>query len=169
MFQVISEFGTISSGAGDETFPEPAATFVQALGVCSLDVLGFVPLGCVFREANFSQRVLVKVCGPPVLIALLWCRDVLQSRNTAMTTATKRLVMLLLEVALPNIATSLVQMLVCDSFDDGAFLRADLTVPCNGSNRRREWVMFTAVSLAVYSFGGTPILFIIHHTNLIHQ
>ena len=33
MRQVISEFATISNGAGDEVYPEPARTFVRVLGV----------------------------------------------------------------------------------------------------------------------------------------
>ena len=39
--QVVSQFATISSGTGDSSYPEPAATLVRALGMTNLDILGF--------------------------------------------------------------------------------------------------------------------------------
>ena len=155
--QVISEFATISSGTGDEAYPEPAATFVRALGVTRLDAFGFVPLGCVV-SSNFYHRVLLKVCFPPVAIAVLWLLNALMSSKTFAMTA-KRLTLLLLEVTLPSTMTSLIMVFVCDSFYDGAFLRADLMLSCDGSNRHRvQWVVFALISLTVYSLGGAPIL-----------
>jgi len=67
-----------------------------------------------------SPTSIVQVCCPPVIIALLWCRSALLGQSSNAATTTKRLTLLLLEVTLPSIATSLVQMLVCDSFDDGS-------------------------------------------------
>ena len=40
-----------STGA-DSAIPEPAASLVQTLAVANLDIAGFVPTGCVFRNAN---------------------------------------------------------------------------------------------------------------------
>ena len=112
--QVISEFATISNGTGDETYPEPARTFVRALGVTNLDVLSFVPLGCILRETNFCHKALLKAISPPVVIALLWVYPLVMAfrglPSLASNTA-KRLTLLLLEVTLPNIATTLVQVL----------------------------------------------------------
>ena len=45
-------------------------------------------------------------------------------------------------------------LVVCDSFDDGSFLRADLSISCNDSNRRMSWVVFAIISLTIYLLGG---------------
>ena len=100
----------------------------------------------------------MQVCCPPVIVALLWCRSALLGQSSNAATTTKRLTLLLLEVTLPSIATSLVQMLVCDSFDDGSsYLRADLTLSCDGSNRRVQSVVFALILLAIYSLGGAIV------------
>ena len=44
-WQVMSQFATISSGKGDGSYPEPAATLVRALSVANLDILGFGACG----------------------------------------------------------------------------------------------------------------------------
>jgi hypothetical protein len=127
--QVVSEFATISDGTGDEAFPEPARTFVRALDVTNLELFGFVPLGCLLRGSNFYHKALLKAITPIVLIALLWCYPLSMALRGIPSTAkdnAKWLTLLLLEVTLPNIATTLVQML-------GSFLRA-LVVASLGCN-----------------------------------
>ena len=39
-------------------------------------------------------------------------------------------------------------------FENGAFLTAQLTIPCDGSEHRAYWVSFSAVALATYALGG---------------
>jgi hypothetical protein len=126
LLQVVSEFATISRGAGDEGYSEPARTFVRTLGVTNLDFLGFVPLGCVFRSnfgddfGNFYHRALLKVIAPPCVIAILWCYPLsmaLRGIPSNAKNSAKRLTLLFLEITLPNIATTLVQIL-------GAFVLA---------------------------------------------
>ena len=142
-----------------------------------------VPLGCVLRHTSFYHTVLFKAVAPFVAVALLWCYPLgmrlLLGRSTKSTMITvKRLSLLLIEIVLPSIATSLVQVclrdcacvcvfghcsygasrrqvFVCDSFDGKAsFLRAQLTIHCDGSDGRARWVSFAAVALAVYVLGG---------------
>ena len=114
--QVISEFATISSSTGGGSYPEPAATFVRALAVTNFDILGFVPLGCLIRNTNFFHQVVFKTIFPPVAVGLLWCyplSNALRGKpNDAAIITVKRLTLLLLEVTLPGIATSLVQVYV---------------------------------------------------------
>jgi hypothetical protein len=47
----------------------------------------------------------------------------------------------------------------CSEFDDGWFLRAELTIPCNGSARRQKWVAIASLLLAVYPIGVPLLLF----------
>jgi len=131
---------------------------VRALGVTNLDVLGFVPLGCVFRNTNFYHKVLFQTISPVAIIALLWCYPILcalcgKSREVA-TRTVKRFALLLLVVCLPSISTSLIQVLVCDSFEDGSFLRAQLTLSCSDSEWRTQWVAIALVGIVAYPIGG---------------
>ena len=184
--QVIAQFATISSGTGDGSYPEPAATLVHALSLANLDIVGFgalrsvasvlcllsliayrllfaVPLGCVFRGASFYGKVLLKSTAPLGVLVLLACYPltyVLRGLpSEAATMTVKGLAMLFLELTLPNITTSLVQMFVCQQFDDGAFLSEMLTIPCNDSQRRALWVAFASVALVAYAL-GVPLLFV---------
>ena len=181
---MISQFATISSGTGEGTYPEPAASFVRALAMSNLDILGFgefvvvscrlyltiavthsslqrtqkVPLGCIVRGSSFYHAVLFKTSAPVVIIVLLWCYPMSKSlrgqSSAAATRTVSRLVLLLLEVCLPNISTSLVQVFVCDIYEDKWFLRAQLSLPCNSSNRRIHWMIVAIIALVAYPVGG---------------
>ena len=79
----------------------------------NLDVLGFVPLGCVVRQANFHHKAFFKVLAPPFVITLLWCYPLsmaLRGIPSSANNRAKQLTLLLLELMLPSIATTLVQM-----------------------------------------------------------
>lgn len=157
-YQVISQFAVISSGTGGETgYPEPAATFVRVLSVTNLDVVGFVPLGCIFRS-SYYHTALFKSSFPPLAIALLGCyplSNALRGRSSdAAWRTVKGLVMLLLEISLPSVTTSLVKVLLCDQYDHGWFLREQLSLPCNDSERRIGWKLFAALGLVAYPVGG---------------
>ena len=158
MSQVISQFATISSDAGEGSYPEPAATFVSALSLTSFEFLGFVPLGCVASGVTFYHKVVFKVTAPAGIIILLWCYPLYYSMrglpNTAEKTKLKGLAMLLLELVLPTISTSLVKDFVCQQFDSGAFLAEELTTRCDDSTQRALWVAFASISLVVYVLGG---------------
>ena len=67
----------------------------------------------------------------------------------------KGLAMLLLEITLPSIATSLVQVFICTRFDHGAFLNEMLTLSCDNSDQRIHWVVFASLALVIYVVGGT--------------
>ena len=118
---------------------------------------GFVPLGCVLR-ANFYHTVVVKASFPIVIIALLSCYPLSKALrgepSDAATRAFKRLSLLLLELTLPSIATSLIQVFNCQEFDNGSFLREQLTLECGNSEGRALWVAFASIALVVYILGG---------------
>ena len=81
----------------------------------NLDFLGFVPLGCVVRHTNFCHKALIKAVAPPIVAALLWCYPLIMALRDIPSEATntvKRLALLLIEITLPNIVASLVQVLV---------------------------------------------------------
>ena len=92
----------------------------------NLDVLGFVPLGCVVRGATFYDKTAIKASFPFIVIILLQFFPLskrLRGEEPGEATRTvKRLTLLLLEVTLPSIATSLVQVHlqrhICNLFFD---------------------------------------------------
>ena len=55
--QIISEFAAISKSTGESggTYPDPASTIASVLDAANLDVLGFVPWGCVLPSVGFYQ------------------------------------------------------------------------------------------------------------------
>ena len=117
LLQVISQFATISSDTGASSYPEPAATFVWALSATNFAILGFIPLGCIAGSMTFYDKTAFQVSAPLVIIALFWCYPLynwLLKRPSAMAvTKAKERSMLLLELELPGIATSLVQVFKC--------------------------------------------------------
>ena len=117
-----------------------------------------VPLGCVAADTTFYHKACAKAGFPVVAIALLWCSPLISAlRGKPTQDATKRakkLALLLLELMLPSITTSLVQIFVCDSYGNGDFLRAALTIPCDRSAQRNSWIIFAAFALVAYVLGG---------------
>ena len=156
--QVISSFQSISSETGEKTpFPDPAGTFAAALGVSNLDVFSFISLRCMVPETNFYTVLLVKTVGPFCFIALLFCYPLAcciarrPHRQAWQTSA--RFSLLCLEIVLPSITTTIVQTLVCDSYDNGSFLRAELSTACDDSLHRKKWVYYAWLMLLAYPAG----------------
>ena len=48
-----------------------------------------------------------------------------------------------------------------ERYDDGAYIRAQLTLACGSSDRRRAWKMYAYFALAVYPFGVTSMMFFV--------
>ena len=158
LLQVISQFATISSDAGASSYPEPAATFVRTLSATNFAILGFIPLGCIAGSMTFYDKTAFQVSAPLVIIALFWCYPLynwlLKRPSDMAVTKAKERSLLLLELVLPSIATSLVQVFGCTEFDDGSFLAESLTLACDDSDERVFWVLFAGISLTVYILGG---------------
>ena len=124
----------------------------------NFEFLEHLPLGCVASGMTYYHKVAVKVSSPVVIIVLLWCYPLSkalrgQSSEEASRTV-KRVMLLLLELALPSITTSLIQVFLCTRFDNGSFLREELTLACDDSSGRALWVAFAAIGLVAYPICG---------------
>ena len=149
-------------------------------------MLGFVPLGCLMIDGNFYHRVLMKAMFPVGIILLLQCyrlgKLVCGNFSDSAGRTVKQVTFLVLELTLPTITTSLIQVFVvrsihcfisgcyfphrfsssrtqpslqCDQFENGPFLRAQLTLSCDRSfDHRTSWVVFAAVALVAFLLGG---------------
>ena len=157
--QVISSFRAISNETGEKVpFPDPAGTFAAALGLSNLDVFSFVSLRCMVPETNFYTVLLVKTMLPFCMIALLFCyplaRCVARRPHRQAWHTSARFSLLCLEVVLPSITTTVVQTLICDQYDNGSFLRVELSNACDDSPHRKKWVYFAWLMMIVYPIGA---------------
>lgn len=156
--QVISAFSAISSKTGEKiTYPQPAGTVAAALGISNLDIFSFVSLRCMVPRTTFYTVLVMKTIGPFCVIALLFCFPLAcysarrPYRGAWHTSA--RLSLLCLEIVLPSVTTTVMETLVCDEFDDGFFLRSQLSIACDGSPNRTTWVLYACLMMLVYPVG----------------
>ena len=165
--QTLSEFSIISANTdnGDGGFPEPAATFSRLLGVANLDVIAFIPIGCVWPDATFHSKLVAKTLGPIVLIALLWIRPAVhtitsadQVRQDQSARVSAKYSLLLLEIFLASISTTIIETFVCTEMDGEYFLNAELTLRCDGSPKRISWTIYAGFALALYTAGQSFML-----------
>ena len=122
-------------------------------------------MGCVLPNTDFYFSILVKTVGPLVVVGLLWLYPTLYvvtrtPRGHATQFATEYS-LYLFEILLPSVSTTLSQALVCDRFENGWFLRAQLTLPCDDSPRRRHWVVWTSVAIVAYPICVPFFLFLV--------
>ena len=103
-----------------------------------------------------------------ILLMWLWpaicrirCKPHIQGARIA-----AKLTLLGLEMITPSVTTSILQTFACDEYDDGWFLRAELTIQCGRSNaHRRLWLFFAGLMVAVYPFGVPMLLFSLMYTH----
>ena len=115
------------------------------------------PLSYLTRPVGPSVRQVIKTIGGLVPIVLLWLLPLFyaaigrQSASTARMAA--KLSLLWAECIVSSVSTAIVQVFLCDRFDDGDYLRAQLNLPCDNSPRRRKFVAFAISMLALYPIG----------------
>ena len=157
--QVISQFSSISGNTGEKRkYPQPAATAAEVLGVSNIEVFSFVSLRCMMPDTHFYTTLLIKTVGPFVVLALLWTYPLfcfmIRKPSRSAWNFSARWSLVFLEVIVSATTTAIVQTLACDEFDDGHFLRVQLTLACDGSPHRRKWVIFAWLMGAVYPLGS---------------
>jgi hypothetical protein len=165
--QVLSEFSLIStktvmadseSGGG---FPDPAATFARLLGIANFDLIEFVPMGCMLPDASsFYSKLVIKTVGPIVPVALLWtwpAFHVITGANKLRQEPSARFAakysLLLMELVLASVSTTVIETFSCSEFDGDYFLNAQLTRACDRSPKRVAWIVYGCISVAAYPIG----------------
>ena len=56
-------FAGVSAKYDNAVFPAPADEFVNQLGIFNLEILGYVPPKCLFRDATFYTTLVIKTIG----------------------------------------------------------------------------------------------------------
>ena len=110
-------------------------------------------------ECNFCQpQLLLKTTMPFVAVALLWlfplCLFLAGKEHTEVKYRAARLSLLGLELVCPSTTSTIIRTFDCTRFDNGDFLRANLSLPCDNSPTRKWWKYFAWLMLAAYPLGG---------------
>ena len=167
--QVISAFSRISNDTGDKGHPDPAASFAVALGATNIDFLQFVPMSCAVSSGiDFYWKMCIRTLAPigAVLVLCLWPLSCIALRKPYVPAARKaaKLALILLEVMTPSVTTGVIQTFTCDKFDSGWFLRDELTLACDGSDRRNKWIAYASFCTAIYPIGVPLLIFSLMYT-----
>ena len=165
--QVISLFPDIfETTSGNDAYPAATTTFVSSLRITNLEFLTFVPFGCHDAlRLGFYSKLLVCSLLPISVVALLWsyplvCYTTKMPHRDAEQFASKWSIFLL-EMSVPSVVTAASKAFVCDWFESGPRLRAQLTIACDGSSDRIRWGVYSVSFLAIYPLGISLTLFCI--------
>jgi hypothetical protein len=172
-FQVVSQFASVvtstsenASGSSSSGYSSSATTFAAGLGLSNLDVLNFVPVSCLFPETSFYDALVFKTLSPMVVLALLWMNFAYRwiagksCANARRTAAKWSLVVL--EFIVSSVSTTVMATFQCIEYDDDngeiknddLYLRAELTLACDGSTKRRLYMAYAGCMVALFPIGG---------------
>ena len=150
--------------------PEPASAVSGSLGLANLDLLKFIPTVCVYPEMDYYDKLVVKTIGPLAVVVLFWCwplskairrKPLGSSRGTA-----ARLSLFWLELVLISVSTTIMQCFMCDKIGEKLYLRAQLTLPCiRTSRRRRMHIVLSSLMVLVYPIGFPLLMFGLMYPN----
>ena len=119
--------------------------------------------------------------GPISLVGVIWLYPLshlaMRTPHEEAARDAAHVSLLFLELILPTVSTTVAQTLVgreersdhtkhcclstlfyctqvCERFDDGYFLSAQLTIPCNASSARKLWIAYAIAMLFVFPLGS---------------
>lgn len=138
-------------------YPSSAATFAAGLGVSNFDLEKCVPVACLAPATDFYDHLLFSALAPLVAVALLWIPSIKEriTRSSSSRTVQRSVIrwsIFLLELFVSSVSTSVVETL-CDKFDDGLFLRAELVLKCGGLAERKLYLDDAWFALLTYPVG----------------
>ena len=145
---------------GSKQYPEPAHAVSGGLGLTNLELLNFAPMACARTGFNYYDALIVKTIGPFVVLALLWIWPLICAilGNNSYTTAARtaaRLSVLWVELIYVSVSTTVMECFKCDAIGDKYWLRAQLTLPCDENDQRRQiFKLMAAIMIMVYPIGA---------------
>ena len=170
--QVVSQFASVvtttsenATSSSSSGYSSSATNFAAGLSLSNLDLIAFVPVSCLFPATSFYDALLFKTLSPLVVLALLWTIPMYQWITGKSTTHVRRTAakwsLFLLEFIAASVSTTVTQTFECDEYDDddGAdpdddlYLRAELTLACDGSTKRRLFLAYGWCMMLVYPVG----------------
>jgi len=110
-------------------------------------------------DMGFHTQLVIKTAIPFFVVAMLHTYPLIchllgkKKRYRKASQFAARFSILVVELLLTSTTTMICRTFACDRFDDGWFLRAELTISCESSARRFFWIIYACVMLALFPFG----------------
>ena len=172
-FQVVYNFTALTSRNDLVEYPDPAKAFANLLGVSNFQFFQYIPIECMLPRASFYTRLAVKTLGPLIMLGCLWLRalvyipwkTVSKAGRSQAVHQTLKWTLIILELILPSISTTIADAFSCTTYDDGCFLQVQLTIACDDSPYRRSWKTFAILMILIYPVGVNLGLFGLLHRN----
>ena len=115
---------------------------------------------------DYYTTLLVKTLGPLAVVALFWMwplSKVIQGAPYAGARGTAaKLSLFWLELLLVSVSTTIMQCFMCTEIGGKAYLRAQLTLECDGQGRRQVYVIIASLMILVYPIGELTSFSITH-------
>ena len=107
----------------------------------------------------------LQTLGPIGVLPLLWTaaflmRDKNNQKKDWRATAI-HFSIVFFELILTSVSKTIFQTFSCTSFDDGAYLNEQLTLPCDDSSGRRWWVSYASFFVLVYPVGVPALMMVV--------
>ena len=107
---------------------------------------------------TFYNTLVIKTVVPLAVIALLWTRPLIYAvRSKPYAHAGQgaaRISLFWMELVYVSVSTTIIQCFVCENIaGEGPRLRVQLSLPCDGTPRRRSFAYFSALMALVYPIG----------------
>jgi hypothetical protein len=152
-------------------YPEFYRSWLRVLDTVNLNLIQLLPISCI-GEYNFYSSLLVHTLVPLcVIITLFITRQVLLSERIAewmkqhaprictekVADRCSLVAFLVIFLVYPSVSSKIFATFACDELDaeyDGSdsWLRADLSISCNASDRA-GWLAFAVIMIFIYPFG----------------
>ena len=143
----------------DIKYPEPAGTVNNALAMFSLQFLNFAPPECANPEADFFYELAIMTLGPFIAIPFIFVYYACIQRAPNAKLKTLAMTIVIFELSLCSVTTTTFRALDCEEFDDAMYLKAQLSIKCEGQ-RYKWWTRYAYFMIAVYPI-GVPVCMLV--------
>ena len=134
-------------------------------GAVSLDIVSFMPIGCITSSSNYHYKMLSSTFVPFAIGCLMIFAFKTLSRSNA-SAASKKLanrifgVFLTLSfLILPSTSVMIFSNFACQEFDEGygSYLKVDYSIDCNGTEHK-VFSLYAMAMICVYPI-GVPLMY----------
>ena len=129
-------------------YPEPARTVNNALAVFSLQFLNFAPPECANPKADFFTTLWIMTLAPFIAIPFIFGYYACIQRAPNAKLKTLAMTIVIFELSLCSVTTTTFRALDCEEFDDAMYLKAQLSIKCEGE-RYNWWARYAWFMIAV--------------------
>ena len=151
--QVIYQYArTVTGDDVSIQYPQPAESTNNVLALFSLKVLNFLPPECVNPDADFFTTLQIMTLGPIFAIPFIFFYYACIERAPDAKMKTLGMTIVLFELVLCGVTTTLFQTYECEDYGGKQHLKAQLSIECAGATYE-WWKRYAAFMTLVYPIG----------------